>query len=389
MIPRRQADEVRDRLGAQAAVALFGPRQIGKTTLALQMAERYGGVYFDLENPTDAQKFEDPRLVLEGYRERLVVLDEIQRRPDLFAVLRGLIDEGRREGRAVGRFLLLGSSSLTLAKQSSETLAGRIAFLELTGIQPDEFSAPPSDPFQLWVRGGFPESLLASTERDSLRWRIEFIRTYIEREIPQYDSRIPSTHLTRLWTMLAHLQSTTINVQNLTRGLELSRPTILRYLDLLESLYLIRFLPPFFANVGKRLVKSPKFYLRDSGLVHALLNIPDREALLGHPVRGQSWEGFAVEAARNALPWPHEAFFYRTQGGAEVDLVINFVDGRKWMADIKLGDTPRLERGFFEARGDLNPERCFLVHGGRERYPLKDGVEAIPLIEFCQLLRST
>lgn len=386
MIVRAKTEEVLDRLRAQAAVALFGPRQVGKTTLALQVAERYGGVYFDLENPIDALKFESPRLILEGLRERLVVLDEIQLRPDLFAVLRGLIDEGRRDGRATGRFLLLGSSSLSLAKQSSESLAGRISFLELPSIQPTEFASPDDDPYRLWIRGGFPESLLAPTDRDSLRWRTDFIRTYIEREIPQFDMRIPTRSVTHLWVMLAHLQGTTVNVSSLAQSLEISRPTVMRYLDLLESLYLVRFLPPYAANVGKRLVRSPKFFIRDSGLVHALLNISDREGLLGHPVRGQSWEGFAIEAIRNALSWPHEVHFFRTRSGAEADLVISFSDGRRWIADIKLGDTPRPTRGFFEARNDVNPERTFLVHGGQGRFDLKDGVEAIPLADFCQLL---
>lgn len=318
--------------------------------------------------------------------DELLVLDEIQRLPGLFEVLRGVIDRGRREGRGNGRFLLLGSASLELLAQSGESLAGRVAFAELAPLDLTEIGAEPID--RLWLRGGFPESYLARGEETSIRWRRDFIRTYLERDIPQLGPRIPAETLRRLWTMLAHNQGGQLNAANLARGLGVSGTTVGRYLDLMVDLLLVRRLPPRLANAGKRLVRSPKVYVRDSGLLHALLGIADKEALLGHPVVGGSWEGLAIEnligvAGESVVP-----SFYRTSGGAEVDLVLAWPDGHEWAIEVKRTAAPKLERGLRSALADIGPERAFLVYPGAERYPLGGGVEAIGPAELCAELSS-
>ena len=275
------------------AVALVGPRQVGKTTLALEIAKSRPAVYLDLESAEDVARIENPRIYFEDHADELVVLDEIHRLPGVFGELRGVIDAGRREDKGEGRFLILGSAGLDLLAQSGETLAGRIAFVELTPFELIEVGAERID--DLWVRGGFPDSFLAEDDKLSLEWRDHFIRTYLERDIPQFGLRIPAATLRRMWTMLAHNQGGQLNVSQLARNLELSSPTVSHYIDLLVDLLLVRRLSPRHANVGKRLVRSPKVYVRDSGLVHALLGIGSKEALLGHPVVGMSWEGMAIE----------------------------------------------------------------------------------------------
>ena len=299
MIPRRIEPLVQDRLDHLPAVALLGPRQAGKTTLAHAIAAKRKSVYLDLESPLDREKLFDPEFYLSGHEDDLVVLDEVQRTPELFATLRGLIDQGRRRGKKSGRFLLLGSASADLLRQS-ETLAGRIAYIELSPF--DVLEIPRGSHEQLWVRGGFPESFLADDDLRSLIWRQDFIRTYLERDIPQFGPRIPAATLHRFWTMLAHAQGGLFNAAHLARGLAVDGKTVARYLDLMVDLMLVRRLQPFQANVGKRLVRSPKVYVRDSGIVHALLNIADRESLLGHPVSGGSWEGFVMENLIEAAP---------------------------------------------------------------------------------------
>ena len=270
------------------AVALLGPRQVGKTTLALEVAKSRPSVYLDLESSSDLHKLSDPELYLREHAKELVILDEIQRLPNVFPVLRGLIDRARREGRGAGQFLMLGSAAPDLLRQSSETLAGRIAYAELTPFTVTEVE----DLDRLWIRGGFPESFLAPSEPASGRWRRDFIRTYLERDIPQLGARIAAETLRRFWTMLAHHQGGLLNAASLARGLAVDGKTIANYLDLFVDLLLVRRLSPWHSNVGKRLVRSPKIYIRDTGLLHQLLGLSDRESLLGHPVVGGSWEGF-------------------------------------------------------------------------------------------------
>lgn len=368
------------------AVALLGPRQCGKTTLALEIAAQRPSAYLDLESAADRARLSEPTLYLEDHRDELVVLDEIRRAPGLFETLRGVIDRGRREGRGNGRFLLLGSAALDLLAQSGETLAGRIAFVELAPLDLTEVGSSQLDP--LWVRGGFPDSLLAADDALSLRWREDFIRTYLERDIPQLGPRIPAEMLRRLWTMLAHHQGGLLNGAQLARGLGVSAPTVSHYLDLLVDLLLVRRLSPHLPNLGKRLVRSPKVYIRDSGLLHALLGLPDREAILGHPVAGPSWEGMAIENVLAAAGPRAQASFYRTSHGAEVDLVLNWPGGERWAIEVKRSLAPTVERGLHVAVADLAPARVFVAYPGVERYPLGPSIESVGLAELCEMARA-
>lgn len=367
-------------------MVLTGPRQVGKTTLALEVAKTVEASYLDLESEADRAKLAEPELYFADHADELLILDEIQRLPGLFEVLRGVIDRGRREGRGNKRFLLLGSASLELLAQSGESLAGRIAFVELAPLDLTEVGAASLD--RLWVRGGFPESYLASQNEASLRWRRDFIRTYLERDIPQLGPRIPAETLRRLWTMLAHSQGGLLNAANIARGLGVSGATVGNYLDLMVDLLLVRRLPPRLANAGKRLVRSPKVYVRDSGLLHALLGIADKESLLGHPVVGGSWEGLVIENLIGVAGADTEPSFYRTSGGAEIDLVLSWPDGREWAIEVKRTLAPKLERGMRSALADIEPERGFVVYPGSERFPLGDDVEAIGFAELCAELSS-
>jgi hypothetical protein len=384
MIPRQKTEIVLARLSQFPAVALLGPRQAGKTTLAEQIAEGRPSVYLDLEDPADREKLADAALYLSGHEDKLVILDEVQRAPELFQTLRGLIDKGRRRNIRAGRFLLLGSASIDLLRQSGESLAGRIAYVELGPLSVLEADGDARE--TLWIRGGFPDSFLAETDQASAIWRENFIRTYLERDIPQLGPRVPAETLRRFWTMLAHVQGGTLNAAQLARGLGVDGKTVARYLDLLVDLLLVRRLPPLHANVGKRLVKSPKVYVRDSGIVHTLLGLDNRDAVLGHPVTGGSWEGFVVENLLSAAPERVNASFYRTSAGAEIDLVLEMPGGKLWAVEIKRGLTPRLDKGFHHAREDLKPERCFVVYSGEERYPKAEGIEVIGLRELTALV---
>jgi predicted AAA+ superfamily ATPase len=381
MLRRHIASEVASLLQQFPAVVLTGPRQVGKTTLALEIAEGSGAVYLDLESSADRARLAEPELYFADHADELVVLDEIQRLPGLFETLRGVIDRGRREGKGTCRFLLLGSAAIELLSQSTETLAGRVALVELAPFDVTEVGEERSD--ELWIRGGFPPSFLAAGAKESFRWRTDFIRTYLERDIPQLGPRIPAETLRRFWTMLAHSQGGLLNASNLARGLGLSGVTIGHYLDLMVDLLLVRRLPPRLANVGKRLVRSPKVYVRDSGLVHALLGLEDKEAVLGHPVAGASWEGLVLENAIGAAAGRAEPSFYRTSGGAEIDLVLSWRDGREWAIEVKRSAAPKLERGMRSALEDLQPERSFVVYPGSESYRLGPGTEAIGLAELC------
>jgi hypothetical protein len=382
VIARRLLPALQTALVEAPAVALLGPRQVGKTTLALELATGRPAIYMDLESDADRARLAEPELYLPQHEDKLVILDEIQRVPQLFQALRGLIDAGRRRGRGNGRFLVLGSASMDLLRQSSESLAGRIRYLELAPVDAGEVGREQLD--ALWLRGGFPQSLLAASDAASLRWRADFIRTYLERDIPQLGPRIPAETLRRLWTMLAHQQGGLLNAAALARALAVDGKTVASYLDLLGDLLLVRRLAHWHGNVRKRLVRSPKVYVRDCGLVHALLGIADREGLLAHPVAGASWEALAIESLIAAAPAGSEAHFFRTAAGAEIDLLLGLPGYRKpWAIEIKRGLAPRLDRGFHLACETVAPARRLVVYGGVERFPVAEGVEAVPLFDLC------
>jgi predicted AAA+ superfamily ATPase len=388
MLSRHVRSAIEKAMAREAAVALVGPRQVGKTTLALEIAAQRPSVYLDLERLSDREKLSDPVTFLNLHRDELVVLDEIHRLPELFSSLRGIIDQGRRDGRGRGRFLLLGSASMDLMRQS-ETLAGRIEYVDLGPFNALELEEEQEAIRRLWVRGGFPRSYLAENDEDSLRWRQNFIRTYLERDVPMFGPRLPVETLERLWTMLAHNQGGLLNASQLGRNLSLSGQSVANYLGLLTDLLLIRRLPPFHANVGKRLVKSPKIYVRDSGLVHALLNIETLDDLLGHPVVGASWEGMVIETLLAVAPWRTRPSFYRTARGAEIDLVLELgAQHGTWAIEIKSGSVPRSEKGFAIALDDIQPSKAFLLYGGSERYPKAERTEAVGLRELAQELKS-
>jgi len=384
VIARRLLPRLRELLGRFPAVVLLGPRQVGKTTLARACLADSSGIYLDLESQRDTSKLSDPEDYLSQRESQLVVLDEIQRLPDLFPSLRSLIDDGRTRGLRAGRFLLLGSASLELIHQSSETLAGRIAYLELHPLDATEIGSVPVE--RLWLRGGFPDSFLAETDALSSEYRDFLIRSYLERDLPLFGSRLASGKLRNLWTMLAHAQGGVANISALARNLEIDGRTMNAHLDLLENLLLVRKLKPWHANTGKRLVKSPKLYIRDSGLVHELLGIGTLETLAGHPVVGASWEGFVIENLLACAPARTEAYFYRTNAGAEVDLVLKFRTGETWAVEIKRGLSPVLKPGFFSAVEDVAPDKAFVVYGGDEIYRLKPGIEAIGLKSLQEAL---
>jgi predicted AAA+ superfamily ATPase len=375
---------VREALARQVAVALIGPRQVGKTTLALELAEGTDALYLDLEAQEDRDKLAEPALFLGKYEDRLVILDEIHRVPELFAALRGLIDKGRRRGHKYGRFLLLGSASIELLRQSSESLAGRITFVDMGTLNVLETPANKAD--RLWGRGGFPDSFLARSDADSLAWRESFIRTYLERDVPQFGPRIPAETLARLWTMLAHGQGTLLNASQLATALSVSAPTVSRYIDLLADLLLVRRLPPLHANTRKRLVKSPKVYVRDSGVVHALLRLENHNDIAGHPVAGTSWEGFVIENLLSVAPPRTMASFYRTAAGAEIDLVLELPGKERWAIEVKRSLRARPEKGFHIASDDIKATRRFVVHAGTDAYPVSEHVEAVGLRELAERL---
>lgn len=386
MIPRRVEKTLWAALSRQAAVALIGPRQVGKTTLAFGLSEKTNSLYLDLEDRADRAKLSDPALFLSQYDDRLVVLDEIHRVPELFRSLRGLIDKGRRSGKGKGRFLLLGSAAVDLLRQSGESLAGRIAYVDMGPFDILEAGADQAKIVNLWIRGGYPDSYLASSHEESFALRKDFIRTYLERDVPMFGPRLPAETLERLWMMLAHGQGTLLNASKLAGSLSISAQTVTRYIDLLVDLLLVRRLQPFQANLNKRLVKSPKIYVRDSGLLHALLGVADHNALCGHPAVGASWEGFVLENLLAVVPDRTRANFYRTTAGAEIDLLLELPGGGLWAIEVKLGSAPKCEKGFHQAREDVRPDRSFIVYSGVERYPLADGIEAIGVKELVQEL---
>ena len=386
MIDRRIHDILLERLAESPAVALLGPRQVGKTTLAQEIGESGPSLYLDLESDADRSRIREPELYLGNHEDKLVILDEVHRVPDLFQNLRGLIDKGRKKGRRTGRFLLLGSASLDLMRQSGESLAGRISYLEMRPLDPLEIDS--GDLNELWVRGGFPDSYLAKSNQTSMRWRRDFIRSYLERDIPQLGPRIAAETLRRFWVMLAHHQSGLLNAADFARSLGVDGKTVASYLDLMVDLLLVRRLEPWHNNTGKRLVKSPRVYVRDSGIVHALLGIDNLEALLGHPVAGASWEGFVIESLIAAAPEATLANFYRTSAGAEIDLLLTLPSGKKWAIEIKRSLAPKLERGFYNACDDIRPDRKLVIYPGSESYPHSVDIEIASLPEVARQLAA-
>ena len=388
MIKRYAETELVQLLEQFPAAAILGPRQIGKTTLAQQIAARTkpSPVYLDLENPIDLAKLDDPGQYFQTRTDRLIILDEIQRTPGLFQVLRGVIDRRRRAGQQAGQFLILGSASRDLLKQSSESLAGRIAYKELTGLTVSEIKS--KDQETLWLRGGFPDSFLAHDERASMRWRMNFISTYLERDVPQLGPRIPAVTLRRLWTMLAHSQGEQVNVAKLAGGLDVSAHTAQRYIELLEDLLLVRTLRPWAGNIKKRLVKAPKVYIRDSGIAHALLNLTTLDDVLGHPVVGASWEGFALENMLSVMPDGATSWFYRTAAGAEIDLVIEQGLRQRIAIEIKRSLAPSVSKGFHLGCGDIKAKHRYIVYPGAEKYPISNGVIVMPLVDMMTELRD-
>lgn len=379
------------RLRAMPGVVLFGPRQVGKTTLALQVVEAWGerALYLDLERERDRRMLSDADAWLRAQAGRLVVLDEVHRVPDLFPTLRGVIDTRKAAGERAGQFLLLGSASLELQRQAGESLAGRVSYLELVPVLATEIlatSPPVATVDQLWVRGGFPDSLLAESDALSLAWREDFVRSYLERDIPMFAPRVSPTAIGRLWRMLAHAHGTPLNKARLAGSLEVSAPTVASYLDLLTDLLLVRALPPWSGNLAKRLVRTPKVYLRDSGLVHALLGITTLDDLLAHPVVGASWEGFVIEQLITAAGAQRQALYFRTAAGAEADLVFERAGRVEMVIEIKRTSAPSVSAGLRVACDDLTPERAFVVHGGDGRWSMGHGVTAISLPEMLREL---
>ena len=377
-----------NRLSQFPAVVLLGPRHVGKTTLAKSIGQEFNSIYLDLQDPKDRRKLTDPGKYLENHIDQLVILDEVHREPGLFHVLRGLIDQGRQKGIRTGRFLVIGSASHSLLNQSGESLAGRVCYVELSPINILEVESPEID--NLWLKGGFPASFVSDSDEQSMTWRENFIRTYLERDIPDIGPRIPAETLYRFWTMLAHSQGNVLNAAQLASSLSVSGKTVARYLDLMVDLLLVRRLQPFHANVKKRLVRSPKFYLLDSGIVHALLEIPNRDALFRHPIYGASWEGFVINnllanTSNRTLP-----SFYRTSGGAEIDLILEFPGlSEKWAIEIKAGSTAKPTRGFYNALEDIEPDKSFVVYTDEEQFQLSEGVEAIGVLGLATLLAET
>ncbi|BCG65732.1 MAG: hypothetical protein methR_P3584 [Methyloprofundus sp.] len=386
MIKRHLQTKLEYLIDNYPAVALLGPRQAGKTTLALDIAAHRNAIYLDLESEQDRAKLTQTELYLIQHEDKLVILDEVQRAPELFQNLRGLIDQGRRKGLRSARFLLLGSASIELLKQSSETLAGRIAYLELPPIHALEVVNSQRD--HLWVRGGFPDSLLAANDQLSFQWRLDFIRTYLERDIPQLGPRIPAETLRRFWIMLAHNQSELLNASKLAGSLGVDGKTIAKYLDLMVDLLLVRRLQPWHNNTAKRMIKSPKVYVRDSGIVHALLGIHNQENLLGHPICGGSWEGFIIENIIATAPQNTAAYFYRSSGGAECDLILQFPNQKTWAIEVKRSLNPKVEKGFYFACDDVQPNARYVVYSGAETYPLADGIHAINLDNLLIKLKN-
>lgn len=390
MIPRAIQPDVKRSLGVFPAVGLVGPRQVGKTTLARAMEAEWSGkvLHLDLESPDDLAKLDNPEFFLRQYEDHLVVVDEAQQKPELFPVLRVLID--RR--RTPGRFLILGSASPDLKRQASESLAGRIAYYELQPLTLAEVGgqAPGQETMnRLWGRGGYPLSYLADDDELSMLWRENFIQTHLERDMPVLGIRVGATTMRRFWTMLAHCHGQTWNASRIGESMGIDHKTARRYLDILCETFMLRQLPPCHTNVKKQLVKSPKVYLRCCGLLHSLLKINDWDTLQAHPILGASWEGFCIEQILAAIPRQWDVSFYRTRSGAEMDLVIHPVSMQPPIAvEIKASTAPKLTKGNFSAHADLAPRATYVVYPGRDSYPMAEGVQALPVGQVSRIAES-
>ncbi len=391
MVPRDLEKPLTDALNNVPVVALVGPRQVGKTTLALQISKYFekSSSYLDLELDTDLAKLSDPENYLRRFENQLLIIDEIQRKPDLFRLLRGLVDQRKRKGEKSGQFLLLGSASRDLLQQSSESLAGRIRYLELTPFTASEiYKTDPLgfNPEKLWFRGGFPDSYLADTSDESWLWRNDFISTFVERDIPLMGPHVPASRMKKFWMMLAHYHGRQVVLSELGKSLEVSHTTIRSYLDTLTDFYMVRQVQPWAGNTKKRLVKAPKIYLRDTGILHKLLNISDFDGLLGHPVVGASWEGFVAENIISNLTSKWRYSYYRTAAQAEIDLVLEGPGQKVWAIEIKKSAAPMLQSGFHAASADVKATRKFVVYGGTELFPMAENTEAIGLTGFLDML---
>ena len=388
MLSRLTITQLRKHLLQMPAVALLGPRQVGKTTLAKLIAKETPAIYLDLESPKDALKLQDPLHFLSANHDKLIILDEIQRAPDLFLVLRGLIDENRAKDLPNGQFLLLGSASMDLLRQSSESLAGRIRYIEMSGLNICETGCERKDIEKLWLRGGFPNSYLASDDDAAMDWLEDLIRTYLERDIPQMGFQISATRLRRLWTMLAHLQGEPINITTFANNLEIQRASVNHYIDILTDLLLIRRIEPWHINTKKRLVKTPRYYIRDSGIQHRLLSIDNHDMLLSTPTLGKSWEGFVMENIHSVLPRRAKSYFYRTSAGAEIDLVIRFSATEVWAIEIKYGTAPKLGKHFSKTCDDVGATHKYVVYGGEETFSISNDITMISLPQMMENLQT-
>lgn len=393
MIPRSCSPKIQKALESMPVVAILGSRQVGKTTLALALSKKLGkkSSYFDLESDLDYNKFTDAEAFLKRFSDELVIIDEVQRKPDLFRVLRCLVDERKRNGEKSCQFLLLGSASRDLFQFSSESLAERIRYIELTPFTINEVKSATQEEFDLekiWFRGGYPDSYLAIDEEESWEWRNDFIATYIERDIPSMGVGVSPTHLKRFWKMLAHYNGNQVVYSELGRSLELSHTTIKNYLDVLTDFYMVRQLNPWSGNIKKRLVKSPKIYLRDTGILHNLLQVSSMNNLLSHPAIGASWESFVIENIIRELDNRWEYFYYRTATQVEIDLILHTPNQEVWAIEIKRARAPKLSRGFYEACEDVGATHRWVITANDDRYPLPKNIEVIGIVEFLSLLKA-
>jgi predicted AAA+ superfamily ATPase len=383
ILRERLLNEVRHSLENHPVTALFGPRQCGKTTLARQLGDSQGATWFDLQDPEVTAALQNPKLVLSPLAG-LIILDEAQLLPALYPVLRVLVDDDRRTGSS-RRFLLLGSASPELVRGVSESLAGRIHLIPMQGFDIGEIGPPKTD--RLWHRGGFPNSYLAADEAASFVWRKDFVETFLLRDLPQYGVRVPAPEMRRLWAMCAHLHGRLLNLSELGRSLGRGHTTVGNQLDILEEAFVLRRLQPWHENIGKRQRKSPKLYLRDSGLLHALLGIREAAALHLHPAAGASWEGFVLEQILAHLR-PDQAWFWQTQGGAELDLLA-ITGGKRLGFEMKLSESPRTTKSMRTAIHDLRLDHLFVIHPGELRFALDDGITALPAREIPTLSLTT
>jgi predicted AAA+ superfamily ATPase len=392
MIHRLIKLQIEESLQNNSATALLGPRQAGKTTIAYNyVSSKYNAIYLDLQLPEDQAKLSDPVYFFSNNSDKLIILDEIQKSPELFSVLRGVIDKNRREGRKHGQFLILGSASMDLLRQSSESLAGRIGYLEMSGLNlleiKDKSQESKDLQDKLWLRGGFPDSYLCETNIQAMIWLENIIRTYVERDIIQMGFNIPSSRMRRLWTMLAHLNGETVNYSNLANSLGVEDgKTVSKYIDILVDLFLVRRLEPYYTNVKKRLVKSPRFYIRDSGILHRLLGIMDSSTLISNPISGKSFEGFVIENILSVLPNTSQSYFYRTAAGAEIDLVLKISDTEVWAVEIKKSTAPKVKPGFYRACEDIKATKRFVVYSGQDEFKIKHDITVISLEKIMSLL---